>query len=242
MPAACSSSARPVPKKALGYCLVTTRSPGSGAGPSAGKSPSGLPASKQRQRAHLAEEDPAVGAAGDVLDAGEHHRHASRTRCRDQAPARGHGVLDAGVERGRGVEVGPADVDDEQHRRGAPAEPPGEPRFGVVVLEVDHGLVHTRSVVFWNSVSPDGRVEQEAPTVSDVTIVEVAARDGLQNDPAELTTDAEGRARPTARSPPGITRAEVASFVNPAARAAHGRRRGRGRGPRPPTGPPTGWR
>ena len=50
--------------------------------------------------------------------------------------------------------------------------------------------------------------------MADVTIVEVAARDGLQNDPAELTTSQKvelvGRVAAA-----GVTRAEVASFVNP---------------------------
>ena len=48
----------------------------------------------------------------------------------------------------------------------------------------------------------------------DVTIVEVSARDGLQNDPAFLSTEqkVELVARTTAA---GLDRAEVASFVNP---------------------------
>ena len=51
-------------------------------------------------------------------------------------------------------------------------------------------------------------------TQRDVTIVEVSARDGLQNDPAFLTTEqkVELVARTTAA---GLDRAEVASFVNP---------------------------
>ncbi len=50
--------------------------------------------------------------------------------------------------------------------------------------------------------------------MSDVTIVEVAARDGLQNDPAELSTAQKIElVRRTVSA--GITRAEVASFVNP---------------------------
>ncbi len=48
----------------------------------------------------------------------------------------------------------------------------------------------------------------------DVTIVEVAARDGLQNDPAELSTAAKVQLI-TRTVDAGITRAEVASFVNP---------------------------
>jgi hydroxymethylglutaryl-CoA lyase len=50
--------------------------------------------------------------------------------------------------------------------------------------------------------------------VPDVTVVEVSARDGLQNDPAELTTaqKVELVVR-TIRA--GATRVEVASFVNP---------------------------
>lgn len=48
----------------------------------------------------------------------------------------------------------------------------------------------------------------------DVTIVEVSARDGLQNDPAELSTAQKVELiRRTVDA--GITRAEVASFVNP---------------------------
>ncbi len=50
--------------------------------------------------------------------------------------------------------------------------------------------------------------------MSDVTIVEVAARDGLQNDPAELTTAQKVELVQRAVAA-GITRAEVASFVNP---------------------------
>jgi hydroxymethylglutaryl-CoA lyase len=48
----------------------------------------------------------------------------------------------------------------------------------------------------------------------DVQIVEVSARDGLQNDPARLTTEqkVELVARTTKA---GLTRAEIASFVNP---------------------------
>jgi hydroxymethylglutaryl-CoA lyase len=51
-------------------------------------------------------------------------------------------------------------------------------------------------------------------TERDVRIVEVSARDGLQNDPAFLTTEqkVELVARTTAA---GLDRAEVASFVNP---------------------------
>lgn len=51
-------------------------------------------------------------------------------------------------------------------------------------------------------------------TQRDVNIVEVSARDGLQNDPAFLTTEqkVELVARTTAA---GLDRAEVASFVNP---------------------------
>jgi hydroxymethylglutaryl-CoA lyase len=51
-------------------------------------------------------------------------------------------------------------------------------------------------------------------TQRDVHIVEVSARDGLQNDPAFLTTEqkVELVARTTAA---GLDRAEVASFVNP---------------------------
>jgi hydroxymethylglutaryl-CoA lyase len=50
--------------------------------------------------------------------------------------------------------------------------------------------------------------------VPDVTIVEVSARDGLQNDPAELSTTqkVELVGRTVAA---GVHRAEVASFVNP---------------------------
>ncbi len=48
----------------------------------------------------------------------------------------------------------------------------------------------------------------------DVTIVEVAARDGLQNDPAELST-AQKVELVTRTVEAGVTRAEVASFVNP---------------------------
>ncbi len=51
--------------------------------------------------------------------------------------------------------------------------------------------------------------------MSAVTIVEVAARDGLQNDPAELSTPQKVElVRRCADA--GVTRAEVASFVNPA--------------------------
>ena len=51
--------------------------------------------------------------------------------------------------------------------------------------------------------------------MADVTIVEVAARDGLQNDPAELTT--QQKVELVRRGvDAGVTRAEVASFVNPA--------------------------
>lgn len=50
--------------------------------------------------------------------------------------------------------------------------------------------------------------------MTDIQIVEVSARDGLQNDPARLSTEAKVElvAR-CARA--GLTRAEVASFVNP---------------------------
>ena len=62
-----------------------------------------------------------------------------------------------------------------------------------------------------------------------VEIVEVAPRDGLQNDPALLTTEPEvefvGRTIGAGRG------AEVASFVNPEARPADGRRRSRAGGP-----------
>jgi len=50
--------------------------------------------------------------------------------------------------------------------------------------------------------------------VSRVQVVEVSARDGLQNDPARLTT--EQKVELVARcAAAGLTRAEVASFVNP---------------------------
>jgi hydroxymethylglutaryl-CoA lyase len=50
--------------------------------------------------------------------------------------------------------------------------------------------------------------------VSAVQVVEVSARDGLQNDPARLT--AEQKVELVARcAAAGLTRAEVASFVNP---------------------------
>jgi hydroxymethylglutaryl-CoA lyase len=51
--------------------------------------------------------------------------------------------------------------------------------------------------------------------VPDVTVVEVAARDGLQNDDAELTTAQKVELVRRAVDA-GVTRAEVASFVNPA--------------------------
>jgi hydroxymethylglutaryl-CoA lyase len=51
--------------------------------------------------------------------------------------------------------------------------------------------------------------------VADVQIVEVAARDGLQNDPATLTTEQKVELVARAFSA-GLERAEVASFVNPA--------------------------
>ena len=47
-----------------------------------------------------------------------------------------------------------------------------------------------------------------------VTVVEVGPRDGLQNDPADLTT-AEKVALVTRVAAAGVRRAEVASFVNP---------------------------
>jgi hydroxymethylglutaryl-CoA lyase len=50
--------------------------------------------------------------------------------------------------------------------------------------------------------------------VPDVTIVEVSARDGLQNDPAELST-AQKVELIKRTVDAGVTRAEVASFVNP---------------------------
>jgi hydroxymethylglutaryl-CoA lyase len=50
--------------------------------------------------------------------------------------------------------------------------------------------------------------------VTRIGIVEVSARDGLQNDPARLTT--EQKVQLVARcAAAGLTRAEVASFVNP---------------------------
>jgi hydroxymethylglutaryl-CoA lyase len=50
--------------------------------------------------------------------------------------------------------------------------------------------------------------------MSKVSIVEVAARDGLQNDPADLSTEQKIELiRRTVEA--GITRAEIASFVNP---------------------------
>ena len=49
----------------------------------------------------------------------------------------------------------------------------------------------------------------------DVTVVEVAARDGLQNDDAELTTAQKVELVRRAVEA-GVTRVEVASFVNPA--------------------------
>src|SRR5258708_21881381 len=49
-----------------------------------------------------------------------------------------------------------------------------------------------------------------------IQIVEVAARDGLQNDPATLTV-AQKVELITRAVDAGITRAEVASFVNPKA-------------------------
>jgi hydroxymethylglutaryl-CoA lyase len=51
--------------------------------------------------------------------------------------------------------------------------------------------------------------------VPDVTVVEVAARDGLQNDDAELTTAQKVELVRRAVDA-GVTRVEVASFVNPA--------------------------
>jgi hydroxymethylglutaryl-CoA lyase len=61
--------------------------------------------------------------------------------------------------------------------------------------------------------------EPHAPTredpVTDVQIVEVSARDGLQNDPAILST-AQKLALIERTVAAGLTRQEVASFVNPA--------------------------
>jgi hydroxymethylglutaryl-CoA lyase len=60
----------------------------------------------------------------------------------------------------------------------------------------------------------DGGLVPAAAAPLDVQVVEVSARDGLQNDPAELTTaqKVELVRRTTAA---GLTRQEVASFVNP---------------------------
>src|SRR6476659_9679065 len=63
-------------------------------------------------------------------------------------------------------------------------------------------------------VSNSETMKEHTMAERDVHIVEVSARDGLQNDPAFLTTEqkVELVARTTKA---GLTRAEVASFVNP---------------------------
>ena len=52
------------------------------------------------------------------------------------------------------------------------------------------------------------------PPVSAIQVVEVSARDGLQNDPARLST--EQKVELVSRcAAAGLRRAEIASFVNP---------------------------
>ncbi len=90
----------------------------------------------------------------------------------------------------------------------------GPPRLSVGGLGPGTGPVRTLGDECRRLAGRVGRPRGVRADMNDITLVEVSARDGLQNDPGRLTT--EQKVELISRcAAAGLRRAEVASFVNP---------------------------